>query len=101
MRRCVAAYSRNARLTVSFFVFVPDSRMASARASSSRSICVTAKTPPRHVGDIQREHISPTSRLGSAEGEGVAGAAGQLDPDRFVLGVLVDGGDAVLPAQAG
>ena len=39
----------------------------------------------------------------SAQGERVARTAGQLDPDRLVLGVLVDGIDAVLatdPRQA-
>src|SRR5580700_1035573 len=36
-RRCRAANSRKARLTVSFLVFEPDSRMASLRASSSMS----------------------------------------------------------------
>src|SRR5437763_3718135 len=43
-RRCRAANSRKARLTVSFLVFAPESRMASLRASSSMSICVSATT---------------------------------------------------------
>src|ERR1700687_4210093 len=34
-----------------------------------------------------------------AEGEGIAGAPGELHPDGLGLGVLVDGLDAVLPAE--
>src|SRR5215467_12874359 len=37
--------------------------------------------------------------VGLSQGEGVAGAAGEFDPDRFVLEVFVDRGEAVLPAE--
>src|SRR5215469_10779322 len=37
--------------------------------------------------------------VGLSQGEGVAGAAGEFDPDRFVLEVFVNCGEAVLPAE--
>jgi hypothetical protein len=55
-------------------------------------------TPMDTLGD-DLVLLAMAGESGSAKGEGVAGAAGELDPDRLLLKVLVDGVDAVLPAQ--
>src|SRR5580693_9482891 len=63
---------------------------------------ITPSSPDRPGAGPDRRGVRPVTAMPrSAEGEGVAGTAGELDPDRLFLEVLVDGVDAILPAEPG